>query len=96
MAIVRGVDETGEGAFYDVPDEELSKCKVNAKPFSSLTEEDKKLLLNGATELTKENAQGAIPIGPASGGADTEGFDMICWVYIWDAYGNWVYDQGPC
>jgi hypothetical protein len=96
MAIVRGVDENGEGAFYDVPDDVLSKHKLNAKPFESLSEEEKKKLLNGATELTAENAQGTIPIGARAGGGDVEGFTDWCWVYLWDDYGNWVYVEGPC
>lgn len=96
MAVLRGVDETGEGVFYDVPDDELAKYKLKAKPFSDLTEEEKKELLDGGTELTTENAQGAIPIGSFPGGGDTEGFTRICWVYMWDRYGNWVYEQGPC
>ncbi|MGV0790213.1 hypothetical protein [Mycolicibacterium sp. XJ1819] len=96
MAIVRGVDETGEGAFYDVPDEELSKYKLKAKHFDTLSEEDKQRLLDGATELTKENAQGAIPIGSRAGGGDVEGFTDWCWIYLWDEWGNWVYVEGPC
>ena len=31
MAIVRGVNEIGEGTFYDVPGDELSKYQLNAK-----------------------------------------------------------------
>ena len=97
MAIVRGVDESGEGAFYDVPDAELSKYKLKAKPFDSLSDDEKKRLLDGSTELTKDNAQGAIPIGARAGGGDVEGFSDTCWLYVEDLLtGDWVYWEGPC
>ena len=92
MTIVRGVDETGEGAFYDVPDSELAKYRVNAVP---MTDEIKDRLFPGKGELTKEDAQGAIPIGPRPGG-EVEGYAYWCWYYVWDAYGNWVYWEGWC
>jgi hypothetical protein len=50
MAIVRKVDETGPGAFYDVPRSELPKYKLVARPFDSLSDEDMKRLLNGVSE----------------------------------------------
>jgi hypothetical protein len=97
MAILRGVDESGEGAFYNVPDAELSQYKLKAKPLESLSDEDKKRLLDGKTEPTKEDGQGSIPIGSRAGGGDVEGFSDTCWIYVEDLLtGDWVYWEGPC
>ncbi len=92
MAILRGVDETGEPAFYDVPDSELSKFKLNAV---AMTDDIKERLFPGKDSVSKEDAQGVIPAGRVSGG-DVEGFTAICWYYLEDGYGNWVYWEDYC
>lgn len=88
MAIVKGVSETGEPAYYDVPDEELGKYKLDAKP---LTDEIKNKLFPGKDKLTKEDAQAVIPVGQAQSGSDVEGFAALCEYLLIDDYGNWVY-----
>ncbi len=86
MAIVKGVNEVGEPAFYDVPDSELSQHKLDVKP---LTDEIRNRLFPGKDKLTKEDAQAVIPVGTAQGG-DVEGFAALCDYILWDDYGNWV------
>lgn len=93
MAIVKGVAETGEPAFYEVPDNELSKYQLKAQP---LTDELKDKLFPGKDKLTKEDAQAVIPIGRAPSGGDVEGFSDWCEYLLYDDYGNWVYWQDYC
>lgn len=92
MAVLSGTDETGAPALYDIPDAELAKHKLSIKP---MTDEIKNRLFPGKDKLTKDDAQGVVPAGRASSG-DVEGHAMICWYYLEDGYGNWVYWEEYC
>jgi hypothetical protein len=83
MAIVKGVSETGEAAFYDVPDGDLAQYKLDAKPLSG-------------EKPSKAKAQAVIPLGQAPAAGDVEGFAAWCEYLLYDDYGNWVYWQDYC
>lgn len=91
MAILSGVDEAGAPALYDIPDGELSKYKLNLKPIS---DEVRNRLFPGKDKLTKDDAQGVVPAGRAT--SEVEGYAAICWYYVDDGYGNWVYWEEYC
>lgn len=91
MAVLSGVDNSGAPALYDIPDDELSKYKLNLKP---MTDEVRNRLFPGKDKLTKDDAQGVVPAGRAS--SEVEGYAAICWYYIDDGYGNWVYWEEYC
>jgi hypothetical protein len=74
--ILRGVDVKGQGAFYDVPDGDLRQYRLDARPFDSLSDDEKSRLLNGKAGLTAEDAHGAIPIGSHTHDSDVEGFQF--------------------
>lgn len=93
MAIVKGVSETGDPAFYDVPDAELAKYKLDAKP---LTDEVKSKLFPDKEKPTKDDAQAVIPLGQAPSGGDVEGFSAWCQYLLYDDYGNWIYWEDYC
>ncbi len=94
MTIVRGSDVAGEASFYDIPSAELTEYKLSARPFDSLSDDEKKRLLNDKAELTAEDAQGAIPIGSHTHETDVEGFQFgacaaLCYMDL--GGGNLVY-----
>lgn len=91
MAVLSGVDETGAPALYDIPDAELSKYKLNLKP---MTDEVRNRLFPGKETLSKEDAQGVVPAGSSS--SDVQGYAAICWYYVDDGMGNWVYWEEYC
>jgi hypothetical protein len=91
MAVLSGTDEAGAPALYEIPDGELSKYKLNLKP---MTDEVKNRLFPGKDKLSKDDAQGVVPAGRVS--SDVEGYSAICWYYIEDGYGDWVYWEEYC
>ncbi|MCW2685701.1 MAG: hypothetical protein JWR37_591 [Mycobacterium sp.] len=92
MAVLSGVDEAGSPALYDIPDADLSKHKLNIKP---MTDEIRNRLFPGKDKLSKDDAQGVVPAGRTSGG-DVEGYLAICWYYVEDGQGDWVYWEEYC
>jgi hypothetical protein len=91
MTVLSGTDETGAPALYDIPDSELSKYKVNLKP---MTDEVRNRLFPDKDSLSKDDAQGVVPAGRPS--SDVEGYAAICWYYVDDGAGNWVYWEEYC
>ncbi len=93
VAVLAGVDEFGERALYDVPDAALAKYKLNLKP---MTDELRAQLFPGRDTLTKEDAQGVLPAGPAAE-AEVEGYVAMCWYWCYcedaSCAGYW---EAPC
>jgi hypothetical protein len=85
MAIVSGVDEVGEHAFYDIPDSDLSKYKLKT---AQLTDEVRMRLFPDKDKLTKDDAHGVIPAAPSVGG-EVEGYWAVC--EYWYVEGGWYY-----
>lgn len=92
MTILRGVDEAGETNFYDIPDAELSKYRVNSAP---LTDEVKNRLFPGKDTLTKDDAQGVLPAGRVPG-AEVEAYSSTCIYFIDDGNGNIIWWEDYC
>ena len=80
MAIVSAVDESGTEALYEIPDDVLSKYKLQS---SQLTDSVKAQLFPDKDKLTKDDAQGVMATAP-SGGDDVEGYQAICRYWIRD------------
>lgn len=89
MAIVTAVSEAGEEVLYDIPDNELSKYKLNT---AQLTDEARSRLFPGKDKLSKDDAHGVMATAPGAGG-DVEGYAAICkyWIIMDDVY-YWWYD----
>jgi hypothetical protein len=94
MAMLSGIDEAGVESLYDIPDEVLEKYRLQSKP---LTDEDKASLFPGKDELTKDDAQGAIPLHGGDGDADVEGQAVIVYqrCTCWRTVNGWTY-YWPC
>jgi len=85
MAIVSAVDESGAEALYEIPDDVLSKYKLQS---SQLTDSVKAQLFPDKDRLTKDDAQGVMATAPSAGG-DVEGYAAIC--RYWSRDGGVIY-----
>jgi hypothetical protein len=87
MAILCGIGESGM-ALYDIPDAELSKFQLKGRP---LDEESRAKLFPGKGELTRDDAQGVVPVAASGGDVQAFGTNDICYVY--DSLGDiwWWY-----
>ena len=87
MAILTAVSEAGEEVLYDIPDNELSKYKLNT---AQLTDEARSRLFPGKGKLTKDDAQGVMATAPGAG-SDVEGYAAICkyWIIADGVYYYW-------
>jgi hypothetical protein len=86
MALLMSAQQEGAPTFYRVPDEELSKYRVEGKQAQMGQE------LEGGKKASREEAHATITAG-AQSGAEVSGYNDIC-IYDpgpWSAYYYWWY-----